>query len=170
MAIDRPVTKTIISTVAWGIPITDEVNRLTAWQQANAKVAWGHVASAKVTASQNGIGTAPTLLTGLQITFTVMPNRLYQVVIGGLTLYAANGGVVDLYLQDSLGNTLMKVNGAVTTAGFVPWPLLMTPPYDFGDGPLTLRALLSISSGSVNTSQSSNNPAFIQANDIGPVS
>lgn len=29
MAIIRPVTKTIISSLGWGIPITDEVNRLT---------------------------------------------------------------------------------------------------------------------------------------------
>jgi len=28
MAINRPITKTIISTTAWGIPITDEVNRI----------------------------------------------------------------------------------------------------------------------------------------------
>lgn len=30
MAITRPVTRTIISTTAWGVPVTDEVNRLTA--------------------------------------------------------------------------------------------------------------------------------------------
>lgn len=29
MAIPRPVTKTKIATVSWGIPMTDEVNRLT---------------------------------------------------------------------------------------------------------------------------------------------
>lgn len=29
MPITRPTTKTIISTTGWGIPITDEVNRLT---------------------------------------------------------------------------------------------------------------------------------------------
>ena len=29
MAIVRPVTKTKIATVSWGIPITDEVNRMT---------------------------------------------------------------------------------------------------------------------------------------------
>ena len=29
MAIARPITSTIISTVGWGIPVTDELNRLT---------------------------------------------------------------------------------------------------------------------------------------------
>jgi hypothetical protein len=40
MAINRPVTKTIISTPDWGIPITDEVNRLTAWQLAQVPTVW----------------------------------------------------------------------------------------------------------------------------------
>jgi hypothetical protein len=40
MAINRPTTKTIISTNGWGIPITDEVNRLTTWQLAQVPSAW----------------------------------------------------------------------------------------------------------------------------------
>jgi hypothetical protein len=40
MAINRPVTKTIISTPDWGIPITDEVNRLTTWQLAQVPTVW----------------------------------------------------------------------------------------------------------------------------------
>lgn len=51
MPISRPTTKTIISTTGWGIPITDEVNRLTpqsdsnvtriaALETATAKTAW----------------------------------------------------------------------------------------------------------------------------------
>jgi len=35
MAINRPTTKTIISTSNWGIPITDEVNRLTTQSNTN---------------------------------------------------------------------------------------------------------------------------------------
>ena len=40
MAINRPVSKTTISTVQWGIPITDEVNRLTTAQLAGVPTAW----------------------------------------------------------------------------------------------------------------------------------
>lgn len=40
MAINRPVSKTIISTVQWGIPITDEVNRLAGLVDGNVPTAW----------------------------------------------------------------------------------------------------------------------------------
>lgn len=40
MAIARPVTKTIISTTAWGIPITDEVNRLSPLVDRVQATAW----------------------------------------------------------------------------------------------------------------------------------
>lgn len=40
MAITRPTTKTIISTVGWGIPITDEVNRLTTDLASTKPTAW----------------------------------------------------------------------------------------------------------------------------------
>lgn len=43
MAIARPVTRTIVSTTDWGIPVTDEVNRLTAWQQAQVPTVWWNV-------------------------------------------------------------------------------------------------------------------------------
>ena len=39
MAITRPVSRTTISTVGWGIPITDEVNRLT---DATAVTPWAN--------------------------------------------------------------------------------------------------------------------------------
>lgn len=38
MAITRPVTRTTISTTGWGIPITDEVNRLSAALPASISV------------------------------------------------------------------------------------------------------------------------------------
>lgn len=47
MAISRPTTKTIISTSGWGVPITDEVNRMTplviaptAWVNASYLNGW----------------------------------------------------------------------------------------------------------------------------------
>lgn len=40
MAITRPVTKTLISTAAWGIPITDQVNANAAAIANNAPTAW----------------------------------------------------------------------------------------------------------------------------------
>lgn len=40
MAIVRPVTKTLISVPNWGVPITDEVNRLTDLSIANAPTPW----------------------------------------------------------------------------------------------------------------------------------
>lgn len=40
MAILRPVTKTLISSSSWGIPITDEVNRLTPLVDAAKPTAW----------------------------------------------------------------------------------------------------------------------------------
>jgi len=40
MAIVRPVTKTLISVPNWGVPITDEVNRLTTLTGSNVPTAW----------------------------------------------------------------------------------------------------------------------------------
>jgi len=40
MAIVRPVTKTLISVPNWGVPITDEVNRLTDLTTSNVPTAW----------------------------------------------------------------------------------------------------------------------------------
>ena len=40
MAINPPVSKTIINSATWGIPITNEVNRLTTAQQAGVPTAW----------------------------------------------------------------------------------------------------------------------------------
>lgn len=44
MAIAKPVTKTLISTTAWGIPITDQVNANTAAIAANVPTAWANLA------------------------------------------------------------------------------------------------------------------------------
>ena len=46
MPINRPVTKTIISTTQWGIPITDEVNALRTELDALKPTAWTGVAYA----------------------------------------------------------------------------------------------------------------------------
>lgn len=40
MAINRPITKTIISTTAWGIPITDEVNRIASLTDSRTPTTW----------------------------------------------------------------------------------------------------------------------------------
>lgn len=40
MAINRPITKTIISTTAWGIPITDEVNRIASLTDSRTPTVW----------------------------------------------------------------------------------------------------------------------------------
>jgi hypothetical protein len=40
MAILRPITKTLISSASWGIPITDEVNRLTPLVDGAKPTAW----------------------------------------------------------------------------------------------------------------------------------
>jgi hypothetical protein len=44
MAINSPTTKTVISTTAWGVPITDEVNRLTGVAAANTPTPWTNLA------------------------------------------------------------------------------------------------------------------------------
>lgn len=50
MPISRPTTKTIISTQGWGIPITDEVNRLTTQSDSNtSRVTALEAATAKTT-------------------------------------------------------------------------------------------------------------------------
>lgn len=43
MAITRPVSRTTISTTDWGIPVTDELNRLTTWQLAQVPTPWVNV-------------------------------------------------------------------------------------------------------------------------------
>lgn len=40
MAITRPVTRTIISTTAWGVPITDQVNADADWIASQKPTAW----------------------------------------------------------------------------------------------------------------------------------
>lgn len=43
MPIPYPVSKTIISTTQWGIPVTDEVNRLATAELANRPTPWAAV-------------------------------------------------------------------------------------------------------------------------------
>ena len=60
MAINRPTTKTIISTSNWGIPVTDEINRLTTQSNAdhtdvtNLKTNTTPTAWANITVFTNG--------------------------------------------------------------------------------------------------------------------
>lgn len=54
MAILRPVTKTLISSSSWGIPITDEVNRLTPLVDGAKAGAWQAMALANGWANFNG--------------------------------------------------------------------------------------------------------------------
>jgi hypothetical protein len=53
MAITRPTTKTVISTTQWGVPITDEVNRLSPIVDGRTPTAWTNVTL------QNGWVNAP---------------------------------------------------------------------------------------------------------------
>jgi len=59
MAIAPPVTSTVISTTAWGIPLTNEVNRLTTQSDA-----YGPRITNLETATAKGAWTTPTLLNG----------------------------------------------------------------------------------------------------------
>lgn len=57
MSIARPVTRTIVSTTDWGIPVTDEVNRLTAWQLAQVPTPWYNVVFANGWGNYSGMMT-----------------------------------------------------------------------------------------------------------------
>lgn len=76
MAIPVPVSRTKIETVPWGIPITNEVNRLT--NLANQPVAWR---AASVT--QSGIATTWVNVTGMSVSFTAIAGHLYRAEFGG---------------------------------------------------------------------------------------
>lgn len=54
MAILRPVTKTLISSSSWGVPITDEVNRLSPLVDGRTPTAWTNVAFTNGWSNQGG--------------------------------------------------------------------------------------------------------------------
>lgn len=83
MSIPIPVTKTRISTTNWGIPITNEVNRLTPLVDKQATM-WpqclGHV---NTTASFFNIDTSLKWLTPLELTVPARPGHVYLVIAQG---------------------------------------------------------------------------------------
>lgn len=168
MAINPPVSHTVISTAAWGIPITDEVNRLSAWQAANSKVSQGRIAHAIVTASQNGLGTSYVDITGLAVTFNVLAGRYYQVTVSGVIAYANSVGTVDMCIADVNNNVLVKGLAIAVSTGFVAVATLITPPLSLPVGSYTAKVRMLITAGTVNTSQGTGQVSFIMAEDIGP--
>lgn len=167
MAIQRPITKSLISTTGWGIPITDEVNRLSAWQLANPKVAWGRIVHASQPNAQNSIATSPVDIAGLSATFVAVVGRYYQIHVGGLILYATGAGVFDLYVTDGANTQLAKGNIQRDAAGWMTM-VLSTPPMTFTPGSVTVKARASMSTNAVNTAQGGNGMSFITVMDVGP--
>lgn len=170
MAIQRPITKTLISTVGWGIPVTDEVNRLSAWQLANPRVPWGVIASATVTTSQSGIGASATPITGMAVTFTVVAGRLYQISAGGLILLSGGSGIADILITDSLGNQFAKMTQHLVGVQFWSPGTLQTPPRIFGVGPVTMQCRAMLSAFSMSTNGGPTQPQFMSVEDCGPSS
>lgn len=78
MAITRPTTKTIISTTGWGIPITDEVNRMTPYvASTNPK---GFIQKKTVGTTSGGYTAAFEWGTALNFTIPATVGRRYSFV------------------------------------------------------------------------------------------
>lgn len=135
MAIARPVTKTKIQTVEWGIPITDEVNRLTtltavgAWTAlplTNGWVNWGAgVQTAQyrkegdlvyIRGGIKGPGSSGQMTTALPAGFLPpvnvdFPGLFYSGTRQICSITVTSSG---LYANDAVPNTaLLTINGIV---------------------------------------------------------
>lgn len=167
MAIIVPADGAIISASIFGKPVADEVNRLSAWQLANPKVAWGRVGHALHTVSQVNIS-AVVDLTGLSVTFNAVAGRYYKVTLSGLTMFGSTPGTTDLVITDSSNNLLGKGNG--DQAGtWVQFPIVISQPLQFATGSKTVKARASFGpSGVVNTGNDAVAPGILLVEDIGP--
>lgn len=167
MAITRPVTKTLISTTQWGIPITDEVNRLTDWQTLNRNVPWGRIASVQVAAPQNGIGAAATTI--ITCPFTAVAGRYYRASLANLKLYSNSAGICDVYINvDS--TSYASINGQVGAGQFCAgFGFIATAPFSLAAGAHNAYGMLAINVGTINTANASNAPMTLLIEDIGPV-
>lgn len=139
MAITRPVTKTIISTTDWGIPITDEVNRLTT-------VAAGITAPTWVT---------PTLLTGFG---NVSGNCPFQYAVVGNMVFMRGmvqnntGAIMQAYVN--IANALPKP----ATYDFIFGGIVTSTTINDGR---QLRGKVAVADGSVQIGTSSTNPVAV---------
>lgn len=128
MPIPRPVTKTKISTVAWGIPITDAVNkavdvdipallaRVTALEtKLNSTLVAAHALG---TASDSAGVTATTDVPGLSVTFVAQPTFVYRTTIYVSLNQGAASGITALQLADGT-NAVMNASSLSLATGEV---------------------------------------------------
>lgn len=99
----RPVTKTIISTTGWGIPVTDALNGLLA-----ARVIAGKQQNISQTGLANNVWTS---VTGMSISFTAKANWLYEI---GWQANCAAGSTPGLWMACGL-----QVDGSGAPGRFV---------------------------------------------------
>lgn len=161
MAITVPAAGTKLSVSAFGKPVADQLNL-------NARVAWGRIGHATVTTAQNGITSALTDVAGLTVTFTARNDRYYDVTVGGIIVYAAGPGILDIVVADGANATYVKTTAGVPAAGFASYPNLTTPPLILAAGSVTMKARMAINAYSVNTSNGPGAPSYIVVRDIGP--
>lgn len=170
MAISRPVTKTLISTTDWGIPVTDAINALDAefitfgGVRRPRGAAWGQVGFASTPTSQNGIGTTEVDLTGLSVTTTPPANR-QLLITANVRIYTGTAGVAALRINVN-GTNVMEFS-LQTGSGFAMMqPIMVVPSTGLA---MTIKLRGAINTGTFNTSVSSAIPGFVLVQDIGPI-
>lgn len=173
--IPLPVSKSIISTTGWGIPITNQVNtnttdlaRLIA-QRTN--MGWGFVAMATTTTSGSATGTTVIDMPNSSVTFTPVVGRRYRISgVGQLVPnQAGNQGI--LRIRDSANNTLADFNvapGAVAGVHAAPWFVTNYA----STTPVTLKLSYYVSYGGGTVylyADGAGNIVRLMVEDIGPV-
>lgn len=131
MSISRPITKTTIATAAWGWPITDEVNRLTAltaasaWTQVTFQNGWANAYGSSPVQYRKvgdmvqlrGMASGSTL----RVAAFTMPTGFRPPQDGAGFSIPGNpngGGWVSAYLNAG-SNGVMAVDGMVTAASYL---------------------------------------------------
>ena len=175
MAIPIPVTKTRISTTNWGIPITNEVNRLTPLVDKH-ETNWPRVAYFKTTTPQSGFdGTQRLSSLAATTTFQVKPTNAYLVAAGfmflsnpaemwTLSLKTIAGGTIPA------GTNLLDANYFMASTGVHPqWcdPRMIYVPSVVGTLAVGVHAVRSQGSATGQMAHTANSPGYIYIADMG---
>lgn len=115
MAIPLPVTKTVISTTNWGIPITNEVNRLTPLVDA---AAFAKPATKQLTSGTFfNIDSTTKLVTGMEIVMPARPGHVLMLVAMGDFFSTDTACAYNAFIKSgaSPGTTTEASSGSIRT-------------------------------------------------------
>jgi hypothetical protein len=129
---------------------------------------WGFIDSAEITASQLGIGTSSTDITGLSVTFDAIDGRLYRYSFQADVAVSVADGAWVVQLTDASNNGLKRTTlGPANLASFT-CTMLHKESGLSGSTTRKMRANKAVGTGTLDIHAASSFPGFLMVEDIGP--